>query len=67
MEKIDVLVKGVPVPIHNIFKGYCSMTGKSESEGIIDAMISVIEKNSVGGGGKLESIVNEYQLAARQK
>ena len=48
MEKIDILVKGVPVPEHNLFKGLCSVAGKSVSEGIIEAMGDWIRK--YGGG-----------------
>jgi len=67
MEKIDVLVKGVPVPIHNMFKGFCSLRGKGVSEGIVDAMISIIEQTSGGAGDSLKAIVDEYQLAVKQK
>jgi len=67
MEKIDVLVKGVPVPINNMFKGFCSLRGKSVSEGIIDAMISIIEQTSGGANDNLKVIVDEYQLAVKQK
>jgi hypothetical protein len=50
MEKIDILVKGVPVPTHNMFKGLCSMAGTSVSEGVIEAMGDWIAKNSGGIG-----------------
>ena len=50
MEKIDILVKGVPVPTHNMFKGLCSVAGKSVSDGIIEAMGDWIRKNAGGGG-----------------
>jgi hypothetical protein len=65
MEKIDVLVKGIPVPIHNMFKGLCSLRGKSVSEGIIDSMISVIEQSSGGTNENLQAVVDEYQLAGK--
>ena len=67
MEKIDVLVKSVPVPIHNMFKGFCSLRGKSISEGIIDSMISVIEQSSGSTSENLRAVVDEYQLAAKPK
>jgi hypothetical protein len=67
MEKIDVLVKGVPVPINNMFKGFCSLRGKSVSEGIVDAMISIIEQASGSASDNLKVIVDEYQLAVKQK
>jgi len=65
MEKIDVLVKGVPVPINNMFKGVCSLRGKSVSEGIIDAMITVIEQASGGMTENLEAVLSEYRVTAR--
>ena len=67
MEEIDVLVKSVPVPIHNMFKGFCSLRGKSISEGIIDSMISVIEQSSGSTSENLRAVVDEYQLAAKPK
>ncbi len=67
MEKIDVLVKGVPVPIHNMFKGLCSLRGKSVSEGIIDSMISVIEQSSGGAYENLQAILGEFQGSAKRK
>lgn len=65
MEKIDVLVKGVPVPINNMFKGLCSLHGKSVSDGIIDAMIAVIEQSGSGSNENLQAILGEYRLSAR--
>jgi len=52
MEKIDILVKGVPVPMHNMFKGLCSMAGRSVSEGVIEAMDEWIRKTTAGAGAK---------------
>ncbi len=52
MEKIDILVKGVPVPMHNMFKGLCSMAGKSISDGVIEAMGDWIRK--YGGSAMAE-------------
>ena len=48
MEKIDILVKGLPVPTHNMFKGLCSVAGKSVSDGVIEAMGDWIRKNAGG-------------------
>lgn len=67
MEKIDVLVKGVPVPINNMFKGFCSLRGKSVSEGIIDSMIAVIEQSSGGAKENLQAILGEYRMSAKQR
>jgi hypothetical protein len=67
MEKIDLLVKGVPVPINNMFKGFCSLRGKSVSEGIIDSMIAVIEQSSGGMNENLQAILGEYRVSAKQR
>jgi hypothetical protein len=67
MEKIDILVKGCPLAIHNMFKGYCSMTGKTVSEGIIETMIASIEKTAGKENGDLKSIVDEYRRSAKKK
>jgi len=50
MEKIDILVKGVPVPTHNMFKGLCSVSGKSVSEGVIEAMSDWVRKYAGSAG-----------------
>ena len=65
MEKIDLLVKGVPVPINNMFKGLCSLRGKSVSEGVIDAMIAVIEQSGSGMNENLQTVLGEYRVSAR--
>ncbi len=62
MEKIDILVKGCPVPIHNMFKGYCSMSGKSISDGVIEAMVETIER-TIGANADLSAIIDEYRGA----
>ncbi|MBN2532319.1 MAG: hypothetical protein JXB88_05480 [Spirochaetales bacterium] len=67
MEKVDLLVKGVPVPILNMFRGFCSIEGKTESEGIIDIMIDYIEKNTGGDKANLKKIVAEYRASAKKK
>ena len=64
MEKIDVLVKGVPVPINNMFKGLCSLRGKSVSQGVIDAMIAVIEQSGSGMNENLQAVLGEFRLSA---
>jgi hypothetical protein len=48
MDTLDVLVKKIPVPIHDMFKGFCSMKGISVNDGIIDSMIAFIEKETPG-------------------
>lgn len=67
MDKIDVLVKGCPVPIHNMFKGFCSMHGKSISEGLIDLMIEAIERTNGANSSSLQTIVDEYRGRAGKK
>lgn len=56
MEKIDILVKGVPVPVHNMFKGMCSMSGKTVSEGVVELMTAHVQKGGAApeaeAGGK---------------
>ena len=61
MERIDLLVKGVPVPILTMFKGFCSISGKNESQGVIDLMIEYIENNSPGDKSHLKEVVGEYR------
>jgi len=67
MEKIDILVKGCPLPIHNMFKGYCAMTGKTVSEGIIDTIIDAIQKNVGKDNKELQAIVDEYRRGGKKK
>ncbi len=49
MDKLDLLVKGIPVQLHSIFKGFCAMKNQSVNDGMIEAMTIYIEK---AGGGK---------------
>jgi hypothetical protein len=67
MEKIDILVKGVPVPINNMFKGLCSLRGKSVSEGIIDSMITAIEQSTGGMNNNLQTILGEFRVTAKSR
>ncbi len=67
MEKIDILVKGVPVPTHNMFKGLCSMSGTSVSDGIIEAMGDWIAKNSGGIGNARMGEGADKARAARKR
>ena len=64
MEKIDLLVKGVPVPINNMFKGLCSLRGKTVSQGVIDAMIAVIEQSGSGMSENLQALLGEFRVSA---
>ncbi len=47
-EKMDLLVKEIPVQLHSIFKGFCAMQNVTVNDGMIEAMAVFIEK--VGGG-----------------
>jgi hypothetical protein len=67
MDKVDLLVKAVPVPILNMFRGFCSIEGKSESEGIIDIMIEYIDKNTGGDKQNLKKVVSEYRASMKKK
>ncbi|MBN2442283.1 MAG: hypothetical protein JXJ04_13095 [Spirochaetales bacterium] len=67
MEKVDLLVKGVPVPILNMFRGFCSIEGKTESEGVIDIMIEYIEKNTGGDKQHFKKVVEEYRSSSKKK
>lgn len=49
MDKLDLLVKGIPVQLHSIFKGFCAMKNQSVNDGMIESMALYIEK---AGGGK---------------
>ncbi len=67
MEKVDLLVKGVPIQILNMFRGYCSIAGKTESEGVIDIMIEYIEKNTGGDKANLKKLIDEYRASGGKK
>jgi hypothetical protein len=66
METVDILVKACPVPIHNMFKGYCSMAGKTISDGIIESMIEAIERSSGGANPHVEAVVQGYRKGQRR-
>ena len=66
MEKIDFLVKGMPVAILNMFRGFCTLEGKTESQGIIDVMIDYIDKNTGGSNENLKKIVEEYRAGQKK-
>ncbi len=66
MDKADVLIKGVPTPLMTMFRGFCSIEGKTESEGLIDVMIDYIEKNTGGDKTNLKKVVDEYRKSTRK-
>jgi hypothetical protein len=67
MEKVDILIKGVPVPIHNVFKGLCSMSDRSVSDGVIEAMVSFIESSSGGENDTLRNMLEGQRPAPRRR
>lgn len=67
MEKVDLLVKGIPTQILNMFRGFCSLASKNESEGVIDLMIEHIEKNTAGDKSNLKKLVEEYKATSKRK
>jgi hypothetical protein len=66
-DKVDLLVKGVPNQILNMFRGFCSIAGKTESEGVIDLMIEYIEKNTTGDTANLRKLIDEYRSSSKKK
>lgn len=60
-DRVDYLVKGIPNSLLHMFRGICSINGKTESEGIIDLIIENIDK--VYGGDKtvFNKTVAEYR------
>jgi len=67
MDKVDLLVKGVPSQLLNMFRGFCSLAGKTETEGVIDLMIEHIDKNTGGDKANLKKIVDEYRASIKKK
>jgi len=67
MEKIDLLVKGMPVAILNMFRGFCTLEGKTESEGVIDVMIEYIDKNTGGNNANLKQIAEQYRAGKKKR
>ena len=67
MDKADILVKGVPTAFISMFKGFCAIEGKEESEGVIDCMIEHIEKNTGGDKANLKKLISEYRNSQKKK
>lgn len=63
MDKVDLLVKGIPSPLLSMFRGFCSISGKTDSEGVIDVIIDYLEKNTGGDKQNLKKIVDEYKAS----
>lgn len=67
IDKVDFLVKGVPNSILTMFKGLCSITGRTDSEGMIDLIIEYIDKNYGGDKVVFKQLVEEYRAATKKK
>jgi hypothetical protein len=67
MEKVDFLVKGIPNSILTMFRGICSITGKTEGEGAIDLIIESIDKNFGGDKTSFKAMVEEYRASIKKK
>jgi hypothetical protein len=67
MDKVDLLVKGIPNQILNMFRGFCSLAGKSEGEGVIDLIIEYIDKCSAGDKSNLKRLEEEYRASLKKK
>jgi hypothetical protein len=67
MEKIDLLVKGVPSSLLTMFRGFCSISGKTDGEGIIDLIIEHLEKNVGGDKANLKRTIDEYRASVKKK
>jgi hypothetical protein len=67
MDYVDFLVKGVPNSILTMFRGLCSINGKTEGEGVIDLMIEHIEKNVSGDKANFKKITDEYRASLKKK
>lgn len=67
MDNVDWLVKGIPNSILAMFKGICSINGKTESEGMIDLIIDDINKNFGGDKTNFKKIVDQYRASLKKK
>ncbi len=67
MERLDVLVKGIPVQLHNIFKGFCAMHDKTVNEGMIEAMAAYVEKLNGGKTEATKDVMDRYRLVAKRR
>jgi hypothetical protein len=66
-DQVDFLVKGVPNSVLTMFRGLCSIEGKTEGEGAIDLMIAYIDKNYAGDKANFKKVVDEYHASCKKK
>jgi hypothetical protein len=67
MDKVDVLIKGIPNSFLAMFRGLCSINGKNESEGMIDLVIEHIDKSYGGDKSTFKKSVEEYRASLKKK
>jgi len=67
MDKVEVLVKGIPNSLLSMFRGLCSINGKTESEGMIDLVIEHIDKNYGGDKAVFKKTVDDYRASIKKK
>lgn len=66
-DKVDFLVKGIPNSILTMFRGLCSINGKTETEGAIDLIIEHIDKVYGGDKSAFKKTVDEYRASLKKK
>ncbi len=66
-EKMDLLVKDIPVQLHSIFKGFCAMRNVTVNDGMIEAMAAFIEKVGGGKNDAVEQIMSKLRPAGKKK
>lgn len=66
-EKIDVLVKGIPVQLHSIFQGFCAMKNLSVNDGMIVGMAAFIEQTGGGKNAAVDEILADLHLGEKKK
>ncbi len=67
VEKVDFLVKGVPNSLISMFRGLCSINGKTDAEGVIDLIIEHIDKVYTGDKAAFKKTVDEYRASIKKK
>ncbi|HOX13645.1 MAG TPA: hypothetical protein P5117_05770 [Spirochaetia bacterium] len=66
-DNVDFLVKGIPNALLAMFRGLCSINGKTEGEGVIDLIIEHIDKNFSGDKANFKKVVEEYRAGKKKK
>jgi hypothetical protein len=66
-DSVDFLVKGIPNSLLTMFRGLCSINGKTEGEGVIDLIIEHIDKNFSGDKANFKKTVDDYRASKKKK